>query len=70
MALCGSETSHGPDFVSRKEGLFCDMESKTVWPVCDEAAEGETECYDWGSHSLVTREGREGRGYVDVEEWV
>lgn len=68
--LCESETSHGPDFVSRKEGLFCDMETKKVWPVCDKEMEVEVECYDWGSHSLVTMEGKEGRGYVDVEEWV
>ena len=69
QALCESDTSHGPDFVSHSEGLFCDMGTKRVWPIC-RTTEVEVGCYDWGSHSLVTREGKEERGYADVEEWV
>lgn len=68
-ALCGSDTSHGPDFVSHSEGLFCDMGTKRVWPLCKTTEEVEVGCYDWESHGLVTREGKEGRDYADVEEW-
>ena len=68
-ALCESETSHGPDFLSRSEGLFCDMGSKRVWPVCG-TGEVEVGCYDLGNHSLVAKGEEEGRGYAHVEEWV
>ncbi|KAI8662882.1 hypothetical protein NCS56_01093000 [Fusarium sp. Ph1] len=34
--LCTSETSWGPDFVSLDEGLYCDMGSRELWPVCRE----------------------------------
>ncbi|KAL8865488.1 MAG: hypothetical protein Q9174_006859 [Haloplaca sp. 1 TL-2023] len=33
--LCEHDTSAGPDFVSMKEGLFCDMSEKKLWPLCD-----------------------------------
>ncbi|KAK0113923.1 hypothetical protein ONS96_014772 [Cadophora gregata f. sp. sojae] len=32
--LCTSATSWGPDFVSESEGLFCDMGTKTLLPLC------------------------------------
>ncbi|EEU42807.1 uncharacterized protein NECHADRAFT_84041 [Fusarium vanettenii 77-13-4] len=32
--LCTSETSWGPDFVSLDEGLYCDMDSRELLPVC------------------------------------
>lgn len=68
-ALCESDTSHGPDFVSHSEGLFCDMGTKSVWPIC-KATEVEVGCYHWGTHSLVSeRGGRVEMGYADVEEW-
>jgi hypothetical protein len=33
--VCEHEMSLGPDFVSMEEGLFCDMETATLWPLCD-----------------------------------
>ena len=32
--LCERENSHGPDFVSWDEKVFCDMETKQSWPLC------------------------------------
>lgn len=32
-ALCSSETSWGPDLVG-SDGKFCDMETKTLSPIC------------------------------------
>ncbi|OTA02538.1 hypothetical protein A9Z42_0028970 [Trichoderma parareesei] len=31
--LCNSATSWGPDFIG-SDGMFCDMETKTMTPVC------------------------------------
>lgn len=31
--LCESETSYGPDFVG-SDGMYCDMETKTMSPLC------------------------------------
>jgi len=31
--LCNSATSYGPDFIG-SDGLFCDMGSKTLTPLC------------------------------------
>ena len=45
------------------------MGSKTTWPVC-RTTEVEVGCYEWGSHSLVTDEGKEGKNYADVVEWM
>jgi len=35
--LCNSATSWGPDFVSESEGQFCDMNTKTLMPLCSKA---------------------------------
>lgn len=34
VELCESPNSSGPDFVSLKEGLYCDMTTRQVRPVC------------------------------------
>lgn len=34
-ALCESEMSSGPDFVNTALGGFCDMKTKTMYPVCN-----------------------------------
>jgi hypothetical protein len=34
VELCESQTSWGPDFVSSEEGIFCDMDTHTTWPLC------------------------------------
>ncbi|KAF9572938.1 hypothetical protein EC968_009244 [Mortierella alpina] len=33
--LCDSATSYGPSMVNTKEGIFCDMTTKTKVPLCD-----------------------------------
>jgi len=50
--LCGSETSHGPDFVSVAEKLFCDMGAKTLWPLCNDVV--TTSCFHLESKTLRT----------------
>ena len=40
-ALCNSHSSHGHDFVSQHEGLYCDMSAKQLYPVCDGKAAGK-----------------------------
>lgn len=83
--LCGSPHSHGPDFFSRSEGVFCDMESKTPWTLCrsvghnnatvdvgkgDGDGDGDAGgCYHWETHSLVVGGEKVKRGYSRVVEW-
>ena len=68
--------SHGPDFVSFSEGVFCDMDRKRWWPLCNgtmtsapAADAGKKGCYHWDTHSLVVGEGKRARNYTHVEEW-
>ena len=74
--LCESETSRGPDFVSLVEGKFCDMETKTLWPVCKDEEDGD--CFDNNIHlmrgvnKLGKRTGRRvtlARKYTKVIVW-
>ncbi|KAH6689858.1 hypothetical protein F5X68DRAFT_189578 [Plectosphaerella plurivora] len=34
IELCSSPFSHGPDFVSVREGMYCDMHEKRLWKLC------------------------------------
>ena len=58
--LCDSETSWGHDFVSLKEKMFCDMESKILWHICD----GETTngCFDVEERVMKASRGIRRRG--------
>ncbi|KAL4798010.1 hypothetical protein BDV19DRAFT_386668 [Aspergillus venezuelensis] len=56
--LCDHPNSLGPDFVDRFEGLFCDMDTGRVWPLCDDAT--TSGCFD-----MDTREFRAGGGGGD-----
>ncbi|KAK0513983.1 hypothetical protein JMJ35_003705 [Cladonia borealis] len=67
VKLCDSDTSYGPDFVSLSEGIFCDMATKTPWPLCSESVADN--CYDWDSHTLINGAGQTVKGYTDVQEW-
>lgn len=53
--LCESETSWGHSFVSLSEGLFCDMEDKTLYYNCDnsEAPSSSSCCYDTTQDNLL-----------------
>ena len=44
MELCNSEYSRGPDFVSKTEMKYCDMDTKTAWDVCSSSS--ATCCFD------------------------
>lgn len=48
--VCESHTSMGPDIVSVKQGLFCDMDSKELWPVCSAAI--STSCFDLDKQAM------------------
>ncbi|KAF1976069.1 hypothetical protein BU23DRAFT_456869, partial [Bimuria novae-zelandiae CBS 107.79] len=42
--LCESENSVGPNFYSYHEKLFCDMENKKLYPLCEK--DGDVGCFD------------------------
>jgi hypothetical protein len=68
--LCESETSYGPDTVSTVEGLFCDMETKTLYPVCEEGTNNNDICFDVDSKHLRLSNGekvRQGRATIPKE---
>lgn len=67
QALCESNTSHGPDFVGLREGIFCDMMRKEHYPLCGGGM--VEECFDWDTHELITGDGRVERNYSRVERW-
>ncbi|KAL6358940.1 hypothetical protein LRP88_09135 [Fusarium phalaenopsidis] len=48
--LCESETSVGPDLVNLKEGLFCDMDEKQLYPLCSPSV--QTGCFDFDSRTM------------------
>lgn len=48
--VCQSPTSAGPDFVSLQEGLFCDMDLKILWPLCEEIE--AQDCFDLAANIL------------------
>lgn len=54
--LCSSVSSSGPDFVDEREGMFCDMKHKKMWPVCK--ADDESACFDLKVN--VLRKGQRG----------
>lgn len=53
VELCESQTSRGSDFVSKPEGMFCDMETKTLHPLCGSRMDGD--CFDLDSRELQSR---------------
>ena len=70
--LCESDTSHGPDFVSVPEKLFCDMGTKTLWLFCEDD-EDQKPCFDPDTKQLrglgLVGRDTEGLGYKRVTEW-
>ena len=65
--LCQSDMSHSADFVSLDEGLFCDMGSKTLWPLCGNGVTDD--CFDKEEKALVVKGDRQQRNYHDVQVW-
>ncbi|KAG6368611.1 hypothetical protein INS49_002824 [Diaporthe citri] len=50
-ALCESASSAGPSFVNPEHGYFCDMQTKTIHPVCKEQ-DGKDVCFDMEQREL------------------
>ncbi|KAI5357535.1 hypothetical protein Slin15195_G038960 [Septoria linicola] len=50
IELCNSPTSRGSDFVSVDEGVFCDMSTKTLHPLC--SAKKTVGCFDLDADKL------------------
>jgi hypothetical protein len=67
-ALCSHPLSHGPDFVSFHEGVFCDMVARRTWPLC--SSKRQYGCYDWNTHTLADSKLKKRKmGYSEVIEW-
>jgi hypothetical protein len=69
--LCNDKMSLGPDFVSVAEGLFCDMETATLWPLCATANTGD--CFDLEMQKIRTnrrtRDLPPEKIYTYTDEW-
>ncbi|KAI0021539.1 hypothetical protein F4780DRAFT_778578 [Xylariomycetidae sp. FL0641] len=54
--VCASLNSVGPDIVSLREGLFCDMRNRRLYVVCPAAATrpGEEDCFDLDLKAIRT----------------
>ena len=50
--LCRSPYSHGPNFGTFHEQLFCDMHTRTLYPFCMDENAGET-CYNVEANTLI-----------------
>ncbi|KIW12022.1 hypothetical protein PV08_09296 [Exophiala spinifera] len=51
VRLCNSVMAKGPSFVSEPEELYCDMTTKTLYPVCKEGTQGI--CFDDNEDELI-----------------
>lgn len=49
--VCASDTSYGWDIISTKQGVFCDMEHKLLYPLCSQSI--TTKCFDLEQKTLV-----------------
>lgn len=64
IELCNSETSWGPDEVSLNERMFCDMDTKTLYPLCEDQT--TMNCFDLDAETLVLPEGNVAQDGVQV----
>lgn len=56
VQLCESWNSVGPDYANVEEGLFCEIETKTLYPICGSIAggdDGKSMCFDVERKSLA-----------------
>jgi hypothetical protein len=68
--LCTDSNSLGPDFVSIEEGLFCDMETAKLWPLC--TATTTFECFDLQDKAFKSHKTKRDapiKNYKVVNEW-
>ena len=69
--LCDSESSYGPSFVSTVDGQYCDMSSKTLWPVCTSSDSNDAACFDLADKKLRNADqlGKRDDGFTDIRTW-
>jgi len=60
--MCASSTSYGPDFVSEAEGVYCDMDTHTSYPLCSSTI--TTGCFDLANDELIATKKYAIRGRV------
>lgn len=74
--LCGSETSKGPDFVSMREKIFCDMENKISRNLCSDST--STCCFDFDVQQMrqcgfrgtsASKRASPNKSYSKVHHW-
>ncbi|KAG5983913.1 hypothetical protein E4U55_006696 [Claviceps digitariae] len=54
--VCEHPNSYGWDIVSTVQNLYCDMEHKQLYPVCD-GKEHKDQCFDMGARVIVPKAG-------------
>lgn len=78
IELCNSPMSRGADFVSTAEGLFCDMDTKTLYPICSAGVAADLDCFDIDSKEphlrtaferKLGRRASKWRRYKKVSHW-
>lgn len=76
VELCESESSRGPSFVSMEEKVYCDMSTKTRYPLCSSTV--TSVCFDVDTKQLLGKPRRHARDlnardvqkqYVTHEVW-
>ncbi|MCJ1441929.1 MAG: hypothetical protein MMC23_002421 [Stictis urceolatum] len=55
--LCQSEDSWGPDFISTREEMFCDISTKQLWPLCKGSYKLTEACFDYETKTMVPPSG-------------
>ena len=75
LDLCSSQKSRGPDFVSVKEQVYCDMTHKTVHPLCSNTVRRNCFSIDHDAIQVKKRRHTQDRAetvhrqYHKVETW-
>ncbi|KAI1405520.1 hypothetical protein F4819DRAFT_482490 [Hypoxylon fuscum] len=71
--LCEAKNSAGPSFVSFKDRQFCHMETKTLYPFCEDVTAGA--CFDNGTNTVkalgnAKREALPSLEFTKVTNWM
>ncbi|KAI1623716.1 hypothetical protein EDD37DRAFT_632253 [Exophiala viscosa] len=66
--LCADKSAIGPDFVSLEEKLYCDMETRHMYPLCDDKLAFDGRCFDTDHDELVESNDKVSGGKRDVQE--
>ena len=66
--LCSDKFALGPDFVSFKEKLYCDMKTRILYPLCDDKLAFTGRCFDTDHDELVESNDKVSGGKRDVQK--